>query len=107
MYLVILWKGLIRYELRKKRSPILFEMVCVHNVSSKDGGDKTGFCTYSKKLDASFLHENRLLWEVLEVEGIVEEVLLKCHEELPQLHRTLGQGAQLRQDHTTQEEDRI
>lgn len=54
---------------------------------------------YLKEADAPFLHEHSLLREVLEVEGIVEQVLLQSHKELAKLDRTLAQDLQLRQDH--------
>ena len=34
-----------------------------------------------KELDATFVHQPRLLGHVLEVHGVVEEILFKCEKE--------------------------
>ena len=60
-------------------------------------------CTHREELDASLSHELGLLGDVLEVEGVVEQVLLQGHEDHAQLDRTLAQTTQLRVDHSAQD----
>ena len=58
-----------------------------------------------KELGASFVHEPRLLGHVLEVHGVVEEVLLEREKERAEFYGTLATSLKLRKNYPKDKEN--
>ena len=56
-----------------------------------------------KELYPAFVHQPRLMGHVLEVHGIVEEVLFKREEERPEFDGTFATRLELRKNHPEKE----
>ena len=53
-----------------------------------------------KELDPTFVHQSSLLWHVLKVHGIVEQILFECEEQWSEFDWTLATSLKLRQNYS-------